>query len=138
MKDSVSLSHRSEMTFDVVVNGHTIVLDASRDSGGTNQGPRPKSLLLAALAGCTAMDVVSLLNKMRVSFDDFRVSVEGNITDEHPKHYENMHVTYTIKGRDVDREKVIKAITMSQDKYCGVSYTLKQGLKITWELIMKD
>jgi putative redox protein len=138
MKDSVSVQHRENMSFTVSINGHELIIDASSASGGNNQGPRPKSLMLAALAGCTGMDVVSILKKMRVDFEDFRVKVEGNITEEHPMHFDHMHIIYSIKGRDIPEEKVNKAISLSQEKYCGVSYNYRQAMKITHELLIED
>ena len=137
MKDKVTVSHRSNMTFDVDVNGHRMTIDSAREFGGNNEGPRPKSLMLVALAGCTGMDVASILTKMRVPFSGLSVRVEGNITDEHPKHFDHMHIVYTVKGDNIPREKVESAINMSQDKYCGVSFTYKQAMKITWELIIE-
>jgi putative redox protein len=138
MKDSVSIQHRENMSFTVSINGHELVIDASAASGGSNQGPRPKSLMLAALAGCTGMDVVSILKKMRVEFDDFRVKVEGNVTEEHPMHFDHMHIIYTIKGKDIPEDKVNKAISLSQEKYCGVSYNYRQAMKITYELQIEE
>jgi len=137
MKDTVALQHNGNMLFDVLVNGHHLILDTSKEFGGNDEGPRPKSLLLAALAGCTAMDVVSILNKMKIAFNDFRITVDGNITDEHPKHYNTMHIKYFIKGTNIPEEKVRHAISLSQDKYCGVSYTFKRALEVSWELIIE-
>lgn len=138
MKDSVSIQHRENMSFTVSINGHELIIDASSASGGNNQGPRPKSLMLAALAGCTGMDVVSILKKMRVEFEDFRVKVEGTITEEHPMHFDHMHIIYTIKGKDIPEDKVNKAISLSQEKYCGVSHNYRQAMKITYELLIEE
>jgi putative redox protein len=138
MKDSVTVQHRENMSFTVSINGHELILDASLKSGGNNLGPRPKSLMLAALAGCTGMDVVSILKKMHVEFEDFSVKAEGNITEEHPMHFDHMHIIYIIKGKEIPAEKVNKAIELSQEKYCGVSYNYRQAMKITHELIIED
>lgn len=138
MKDSVTIQHRDNMSFTVNINGHEMIIDAAPASGGNNMGPRPKSLMLAALAGCTGMDVVSILRKMHVEFSDFSVKVEGNITSEHPMHFDHMHIIYTIRGKDVPGDKVNKAISLSQDKYCGVSYNYRQSMKITHELVIEE
>jgi putative redox protein len=138
MKDSVTIQHRENMSFTVSINGHELIVDASAGSGGNNLGPRPKSLMLAALAGCTGMDVVSILKKMHVEFEDFRVKVEGNITEEHPMHFDHMHIIYTITGKDISADKVNKAISLSQEKYCGVSYNYRQAMKITHELVIQE
>jgi putative redox protein len=138
MKDTVSIQHNGNMSFTVKVNGHNMVIDSSHEFGGSNQGPRPKSLMMVALAGCTGMDVVSLLGKMRIKFEDFKVVVEGNITEEHPKHFDHMHIKYFIKGKEIPEDKVNSAINMSQEKYCGVSYSLKKAMKISHELIIEE
>ena len=138
MKDSVTIHHRGKMSFSVKVNGHELILDTSPEGGGENLGPRPKSLMMVALAGCTGMDVVSILNKMRVEYEDFTVKIVGNITEEHPKHFDHMHVIYTIRGKNIPVEKVNNAINLSQEKYCGVSHSYKKAMKITFELVVEE
>lgn len=137
MKDKVTIQHRENMSFNVKVNGHDMILDSSMEFGGSNAGPRPKSLMLVALAGCTGMDVVSLLNKMRVQFDELKIEVEGNITEDHPRHFDHMHIKYIIRGKEIPVEKVNNAISLSQDKYCGVSFSYRMAMKITHELIIE-
>ncbi|MFN8241970.1 MAG: OsmC family protein [Bacteroidales bacterium] len=136
MKDSVTARFSGNMLFTTVVNGHELKIDASREGGGNNEGPRPKSLMMASLAGCTGMDVVSILRKMRVEFESFNVEVTGNITEEHPRHYDQMHVKYILSGHDIPREKVETAVSLSQEKYCGVSYSYKQAMKVTHEIVI--
>jgi len=135
MKDSVSLLLKGNMSFDVEVNGHKMVIDSGEAFGGNNEGPRPKSLMLVAIGGCTGMDMASILRKMRVPFEALRVDVSGNITSEHPKHFDSMHITYFLKGKDLDREKVEMAAKLSQDKYCGVTYNFKASMEITHEIV---
>jgi putative redox protein len=86
------------------------------------------------LAGCTGMDVVSLLKKMRVEFDEFKIRVAADLTEEHPKYYSKIHLTYEFKGDNIDKTKVEKAINLSQDKYCGVSFMLKKASEITFDI----
>ena len=119
------------MSFETEVNGHKLVLDAAEESGGNNSGPRPKALMSVALAGCTAMDVVSILAKMRVQLDDFDVKVEAEVAEEHPKRFTSMHIIYEFWGKDLDPDKLQKAIDLSTERYCGVSATLKDSLPIT-------
>mgnify|MGYP001386698732 CR=1 FL=1 len=138
MKDSVLVRLKENMSFDVNVNGHKIVLDRTHEFGGNNSGPRPKSMMLVALAGCTGMDVVSLLRKMRIPFDDLEIEVDGNITDEHPKHFDQMHIIYRIKGQEIPLDKVNKIIELSLEKYCGVTYSYAKAMTITHELIVED
>jgi putative redox protein len=138
MKDSVAIRLKENMSFDVDVNGHKMVIDSSSEFGGSNSGPRPKSLMLVALAGCTGMDVVSLLRKMRIEFDDLKIEVGGNITEEHPKHFDHMHIIYKIKGKEIPPDKVNKIIELSLEKYCGVTYSYAKAMDITHELIIEE
>ena len=138
MKDSVSIELKNNMSFEVNVNGHKMVIDSAAEFGGNNNGPRPKSLMLVALAGCTGMDLVSILRKMRIAFDDLRIIVDGNVTEEHPRHFDRMHIKYIIKGNDIPVDKVNSAINISLEKYCGVSYSYRKAMKITHELIIGE
>jgi len=122
------------MSFEAEVNGFKIMLDAEPTVGGMNKGPRPKPLTLVSLAGCTGMDVISILKKMRAEPEFFNVSVEGELTEEHPKYYHKIHVIYELKGKDIDREKVEKAVNLSQERYCGVNALLRFGAEITHEI----
>jgi putative redox protein len=136
MKHSIEAAWKGNMKFSAEMDGHTIVVDAGADAGGQDAGPRPKKLMMLALAGCTGMDVVSLLNKMRVEFDDFSLSVDANVTEEHPKHYDSMHITYRFKGKNLPMDKLQKVVEMSQEKYCGVSAAYKKAMEITWEIVV--
>jgi putative redox protein len=133
-KEKIDLKWTGGMSFEADVNGFRIALDSDPEFGGQNKGPKPKPLMMVALAGCTAMDLVSLMNKMRVDYDSLNIVVEGDLTEEHPKHYTRMKVIYEITGKDVDRKKVEKAVTMSKDKYCGVSHSYKQAMDIEYEI----
>lgn len=134
MKNEVSLKWKSDMAFEGIVNNHKITVDADESVGGHNSGPRPKPLMLLALAGCTAMDVVAILKKMKVDLEDFNVVVSAELTEEHPKVYKSMHIVYQFKGNDLDPEKLKKAIDLSQEKYCGVSAMYKNFANITFEM----
>jgi putative redox protein len=122
------------MAFTSEVNGHHIALDLSPEDGGQNTGARPKPLLLTALAGCTGVDVVSILNKMHVTFSDLRIEADADLSEEHPKVYTAIRLTYKIKVKDEDRDKVIKAVTLSKEKYCGVSAMLEKVCPIHWDI----
>jgi len=127
-----------KMAFELEVNNHKFMIDADEPVGGENRGPRPKSLMQAALAGCTAMDVVSILRKMRVEFDSFQTHVDADVTEEHPKHYNKMHVIYEFTGKDLEknRKKIEKAVNLSEERYCGVSFSYKQTMEITNEIVL--
>lgn len=138
MGESVNLHLKGNMSFDVDVDGHTITIDTTPEFGGTGKGPKPKNLMLAALGGCTAMDIVSILRKMKVPFEDVNVEVQGNLTETHPRHFDHMHIIYRIKGAGIAREKVQMAVDLSQDKYCGVSYSYRSSIRITSEIILEE
>jgi putative redox protein len=134
MKTSLELNWLDGMAFESEINGHKIVIDAVEEVGGSNRGARPKPFMLLALAGCTGMDVVSILKKMRVELDDFSVEVEANQTEEHPKHYDEMKIIYKFWGKDLPMEKLEKAISLSEERYCGVSFVYKQYIKMSAEI----
>ncbi|BDX36896.1 peroxiredoxin [Tenuifilaceae bacterium CYCD] len=126
------------MAFEAEVNGHKLMLDADEKVGGTNKGPRPKPLMLVALAGCTGMDVISILKKMKVDVINFRVWVEAEQTEEHPKHYSTMKVIYEFWGKNLPLENINKAISLSEEKYCGVSAAYRKGMTITHEVRINE
>jgi len=127
------------MAFEAEVNGHKFFIDAEEQFGGENKGPRPKPLMLTSLAGCTAMDVIAILKKMRIDVDikDFTVNVEGDVTEEHPKHFHKIHIIYEFtpkEGKSLPMDKLEKAVNLSQDRYCGVSYSYKQIMDLSFEI----
>ncbi len=101
-------------------------------------GPRPKPLMMVALAGCTGMDVAAILKKMRVEVDELTVEVEGDVTEDHPKRFEGMKVIYRVKGKDVPFKSVEKAVMLSKTKYCGVSANYSQAFSIDHEIIIEE
>lgn len=132
----IETKHTEGMAFSTDMHGHEIIIDATDEHGGQNKGPRPKALLLKSLAGCTGMDVVSLLRKMRVEFSDFSVDVTGELTDEHPKIYHLISLTYKVRLADVEsRPKFEKAVDLSQNRYCGVSAMLSKAAKIEHSIV---
>jgi len=138
MGEIINVTWMDEMAFEVEVNGFNIVIDAEEKVGGKNRGPRPKPLTLVSLAGCTAMDVISILTKMRVKPDYFNVEVSGELTDEHPKYYHTIYLRYIFRGKDLPMEKLQKAVNLSQDRYCGVTEMLKRSAKIIHEIIIEE
>jgi len=138
MKSSVNVKWNKEMSFNADVNGHNIVLDASETVGGMNRGPRPKPLLLAALGGCTGMDIASMLKKMRVFPEDFDMDIIADVSDEHPKIYNEIKIIYTFIGKDLPLEKIEKAVNLSQEKYCAVSAMLGKAAKLSYEIKLRE
>lgn len=122
-----------KMEFETEINGHHLILDTTETNGGENKGPSPKPLILSSLAGCTGIDVVSLLNKMHVSYSDFNITVEADLGDEHPKMYTEIRLTYFIKTDEKD--KMGKAVQLSLEKYCGVSAMLSKVCPIIHKIV---
>lgn len=121
--------------FTVGVNGHTIEIDTDELSGGENKGSRPKILMLVSLAGCTGLDVVGILKKMRVDFSDFSIKVEGYLTDSIPTTYHKVVVHYSIKVSKKDEPKVLKAVKLSDEKYCGVTKMFKTFADVSFRIV---
>lgn len=122
------------MAFETALDGHTFMMDLGTEAGGQDLGPRPKGLVLSALAGCTAMDVISILAKMRQQVTSFSVRAEGTTTDEHPKRFVSAVLHYDLEGVDLDLSKVRRAVTLSEERYCGVNATLAPTVSITREI----
>ncbi len=138
MSNKVNVTWKDQMSFEAKVNGFSIVLDADDKVGGRNLGPRPKPLTLVSLGGCTGMDVISILGKMRVEPEFFDVEVEGELSEEHPKYYQAIHIKYIFKGKDLPMDKLEKAVTLSQERYCGVSEMLRKAARLTHEIVVLD
>ncbi|MBN2378698.1 OsmC family protein [candidate division WOR-3 bacterium] len=110
--------------------GHWTMMDSNKSHGGSEGATSPMELLLMSLGGCTAMDVTSILSKMKQPVEDIQVEVTGTMQPNHPHAYTDIHLHYVIKGK-LDHERVEHAIELSQDKYCSVSATLRAGVTIT-------
>ena len=133
-KHVIKSEWKGDMAFEADVNGHKVIMDANIEGGGHNLGPSPKKLLLVALSGCTGMDVVSILKKMRVDIQKCSIEVQGDVAEEHPKRYTKMHVIYKFTGKDIPMDKLEKAVKMSEDTYCGVEALFKLAIDVTSEI----
>lgn len=133
-KSKIFIDWQGDMAFEADIDGQKVMIDAAPEVGGADKGPRPKPLMLVALAGCTGMDVVSILKKMRVELDGLRVWVEAEQTEEHPKHYSSMKVIYEFKGKDLPMDKLEKAVNLSEERYCGVSAVYKKAMPVSTEI----
>ena len=116
-------------------SGETLFMDAP-DEGIENKGLRPKALMLSSLAGCSGLDVVSLLKKMRAEVDDFKMVVHGELTEEHPRYYQKVVIAYHFYGSDLQEDKINKAVKLSVDQYCGVMEMFRQFAKVTTEVYL--
>ena len=138
MKETIKAQWLNDLSFEAEVDGHKIYMDTSVEHGGKNLGPRPKLMMMVALAGCTGMDVAAILKKMRENVEALSVEVEGDVTEEHPKRFQGMKVIYRVKGKGVSLKNVEKAVELSSEKYCGVSANYKEAFDITHEIIMEE
>lgn len=123
------------MAFTAEIYGHKILMDTTAVDGGQDSGPGPKQLMLASLAGCTGIDIASILNKMKVTFSDFSISVHAALSTDHPKIYNLVKITYKIKVAETDKPKMIKAVNLSKDTYCGVYAMFSSFAKMDTEIV---
>mgnify|MGYP001218827981 CR=1 FL=1 len=133
--NSVKTVFNKNMAFTSTINGHELRMDTTAEDGGDDSGPSPKRLMLASLAGCTGIDIVSILNKMKVEFSDLNIDVDAQLTEEHPKYYNKVKINYSIKLNVADHSKMEKAVALSQDKYCGVAAMFKTFATLETEII---
>lgn len=117
-------------------SGHSVLIDTSSENGGENKGLGPKALMLSSLAGCSGLDVVSLLKKMRAEVADFKMVVHAELTEEHPKYYHKVAVEYHFYGSNLQEDKINKAVKLSIDQYCGVMEMFRQFAKVTTEVYL--
>ncbi len=131
----VSTTWAGRQAFDSKIKNHSIRIDTV-EPDGFDKGPNPKPLLLSALAGCTGMDVVEILRKMRVELTALRIEVEGDLTEDLPQVYESIRLVYYFEGPNLEskKEKVEKAVVLSQEKYCGVTAMLKKVCPVDYSM----
>lgn len=112
-------------------SGHTVIMDGPPEHGGANQGPRPMEMLLLGMGGCTAFDVVQILNKGRAGLTACRISLTAERATEDPKVFTNIHVHFDFEGDNVKEALVKRAIELSAEKYCSASIMLGETAEIT-------
>ena len=134
---AVKTTWKEKLAFDSQIDNHTIRMDAGGKLGD-DTGPSPKKLLLASLAGCTGMDVASLLKKMRVPFTGLEIDIKADLTLEHPIVYSEIRLNYHLSGTGLNRKKVEKAVKLSKEKYCGVSAMLSKNSPIIISITYDD
>lgn len=130
MKTTTTWKH--DEVFEAEMAGVTVPLDGNRKEGFS-----PKWILLSSLAACSGIDIVDILKKMRVSFSDLVMETEAEQTEDHPKVFTDIMLTYSITTEEANREKVIKAITLSLEKYCGVAAMLRKNSRIDFKLVIR-
>jgi putative redox protein len=143
MNEVIATRWVGNMVFESSVDEFRIKMDSTEDYGGQHQGPRPKPLVLSALAGCTGMDVISILKKKKVQPDSFEIYIDGELMENHPKYYKTIRITYEFTGPQFQSdptisEKINHAVRLSRDIYCAVSKMLKGSCEITDVIILHD
>lgn len=130
MSHTSSTKYISGMAFETEIAGHKIILDNSPE----DLGPTPKPLLLSALAACSGMDIVPILNKIKVEFSDLTIDVTGELSNDYPKIYETIKVIFHIHLNPDDLEKMERAVKLSLEKYCGVYAMLVKAADISYQI----
>lgn len=127
MAVEVTTTWLGEMRFESTnPSGHNLFIDAGEENGGKGEGYRPKALMLSGLAGCSGLDVASLIKKMKLKVDEFKIDIEANLTEEHPKFYDKVIMHFHFSGDALNEKKLQKAVDLSVEKYCGVMEMFRQ------------
>jgi putative redox protein len=130
---------KQRLSFDgISTSGFTLPLGSHPEVGGDNDGFRPMELLLIGLAGCTAMDVISILMKKKVEILAFVVNVHADRQDEHPQVFTHATIEYTVRGRKVDRTSVERAVELSETKYCSAQAMLSKAFPIEHRILIEE
>lgn len=120
-------------------SGHSVVMDGPPESGGRNLGVRPMEMVLLGMGGCTAFDVVLILQRQRQSITDCHVELSAERATEVPKVFTKIHVHYVVTGKDLDEKKVARAVNMTAEKYCSVSIMLAATVDVSHDFeIIED
>ncbi len=130
------ITWKEGMAFDAELDGFTIAMDADPAVGGQGRGPKPKGLTLVSLGGCTAMDVISILRKMKQDVTGLEIEVDSVLAGEHPKKFDLITVRYQLTGNELDAGRVKRAVQLSNTRYCGVNASLAPGVEIRSEIFI--
>lgn len=132
MKHHIHLTWLGEENFEITMpEGQKLLIQTGQSVQWTSAGLRPKPLMLASLAGCTAIDVVMLMKKMRIETREFAIDVTGELTEQHPKYYHQVIIEYTFTGTNLDMEKLTRCVKLSEEKYCGVMHMFRQFAELS-------
>jgi len=133
MKQHITNSkHIHNMAFDAEIDGHVFRFDSSEG----NSGPRPKAILLNSLAICSGFDLVAILEKMKVEFNDLNIKTCGDLTEEQPQIYKSIHIEFILKTDPSNLVKIKRAVQLSVEKYCGVYAMLIKVCPITTQVTL--
>ena len=127
----VIIKYTEGMAFSAIgESGHWVGMDHLKAFGGSESASMPMELILMGLGGCTGMDVLAILKKMKINLDDFRIDITAEQAEDYPKVFTHIHLKYHLYGVGIDPDKVERAIDLSQDKYCSVSAMLRKTATI--------
>lgn len=129
----IELTWQDNNVFESKHDDGVVMIDHPAE-GEETRGMRPKALMLSSLAGCSALDIVALLKKMRAEVDDFKIDVTAELTDEHPKIYKDVVVTYKFYGTEFKKDKIQKSVDLSVERYCGVMEMFRQFTTVKVEI----
>ena len=131
MSNKVTTEWKGGMQFESDnPSGKTVIMDTDVEGTDERFGLSPKAMMLSSLAGCSGLDIVSVLEKMKVTDYELKMEIEGELTDEHPKYYHTVTVDYHFTGKDLNPKKIKKSVDLSVDKYCGVMEMFRQFAEI--------
>ena len=131
MTHKITTHWQGELTFESNnPSGKSVIMDTDIEGQEERFGLSPKAMMLSSLAGCSGLDVITILDKMKMKIDDFKIVVSGELTEEHPKYYHSVKVDYHFYGSDLIKSKCEKAVNLSVEKYCGVMEMFRQFAKI--------
>jgi putative redox protein len=141
MKHEANVRWTGRMTFlGKAGTNHIVPMDTTQEFDGDSSATKPLELLLIALGGCTGMDVVPLFKKMRQDVTAVELNISAERSEEHPKVYSKIDIEYVVTGRNLEEDKVRRAIDLSQEKYCSVSAMLKKSCPVnyTWRVVAPE
>jgi len=119
-------------------SGLTLRIDASPEDGGSGSGLRPKALMLSSLAGCSGLDVASLIRKMKLEVSDFRIDIAADLSESHPQTYTFVRLEFHFQGPNLDHKKLERAVQLSVEKYCGVIEMFRSFARLEWTPVFHD
>ncbi|MBL7471322.1 OsmC family protein [Robertkochia sediminum] len=133
--DHVVTTWKKNMLFHTTNPAGELYIETSPEHGGEGTGLRPKALMLSSLTGCSALDVASLMKKMKLDVADFNIDIKAELTDEHPRYYHKVYMVFNFYGSALNEAKLQKAVDLSIEKYCGVMAMFKKFADVEVETV---
>ncbi|WP_111683282.1 OsmC family protein [Winogradskyella tangerina] len=136
MADKIITHWQGGLTFESDnPSGKKVIMDTDIEGQDERYGLSPKAMMLSSLAGCSALDVISILDKMNEEIDDFKIEVTGELTDEHPRYYHSVDVEYHFYGSELNKKKCERAVNLSVEKYCGVMEMFRRFAEVKTSIV---